>query len=115
MIDLEGIGLTLDDLDLNYDDDLPPLSLDRPRYQPKGWWTLTVLEDFHLGLPSFQSGSERAHYMVARMGRAALANLNGATADDPVFEFGGSAASLNDLLARIYRDAVNDALDLSRD
>ncbi|RDE06796.1 hypothetical protein [Sphingomonas aracearum] len=90
--DLEGIGLTLDDLDLA-DDDLPPLPLDRPRYQPKGWWTPTPLEDFHLDLPDFADGAERTRYMVTQMARAV-------TADDdaPVHPYAGRLVSLNELL-----------------
>lgn len=92
--DLEGIGLTLDDLDLETDFDLPPLPLDRPRYRPKGWWSPTPLEDFHLDLPDFASGSERARHMVALMAR-------GITPDDdaPVHPYQGRLVSLNELLA----------------
>lgn len=92
MIDLEGIGLALDDLDLDYND-LPPLPLDCPRYRSKGWWTPTPLEDFHLDLPDFHDNAERARHMVTLMARAI-------TPDDdaPVHPYDGRLVSLNELL-----------------
>ncbi len=90
--DLEGIGLMLGDLNLDYDD-LSPLPLDRPRYLPKGWWTPTALEDFHLGLSDFHDNAERARHMVTLMARAI-------TPDDdaPVHPYQGGLVSLNELL-----------------
>jgi hypothetical protein len=92
--DFEGIGLTLDDLDFDgFDDDLAPLPLDRPRYRPKGWWTPTPCEDFHLDLPDFRDGAERARHMVTQMARAVT------TDDDaPVHRYAGRLVSLNELL-----------------
>ena len=100
MIDFEGIGLTLDDLDLDldlafddFDDDLPPLPLDRPRYRPKGWWTPTALEDFHLDLPDFHDNAHRARHMVTLMSRVITPDDNA-----PIHHYQGKLASLNELL-----------------
>lgn len=107
MIDLEGIGLTLDDLDLafdDFDDDLRPLPLDRPRHRRKGWWTPTALEDFHLGLPDFHDNAHRARHMVTLMSRAI-------TPDDdaPVHPYEGRLVSLNELLDAMDKPTLREA------
>lgn len=115
MIDLTDIGLTLNELDLDdFDDDLPVLPLDRPRHRPTEWWMTTEAESHVLDLPHFTSAAHRARYFVAEAGRAALANIEGATADDRLFELDGRAASLNELLASIDRGVVDDLLDTLR-
>lgn len=97
--DLDGIGITLDDLDLDYD--LPPLPLDRPRYRPKGWWTTTEGEAFHLDLPDFDDGAQRARFMVDQMARA--------VSDDPdavVLPYAGRMVSRNELLSLMDDEAM---------
>lgn len=59
-LDFDGIGLSLDDLDLDRYDDFSTLPLDRPRYQPKGWWSTTDAEEHFLDLPPFQDAGQRA-------------------------------------------------------
>ncbi len=100
-LDLTGIGLTLDDLDLDqidFTDDLPPLPLDRPRYRPKGWWTTTEAETHFLDYPDFDSGAQRARFVVERMARTALENMPGADDDTPLFPYGDRLVSLNELM-----------------
>lgn len=102
--DLEGIGLTLDDLDFDgFDHDLPPLHLDRPRYRPKGWWTPTPCEDFHLDLPDFRDGAERARHMVTQMARAVTTDDNA-----PVHPYQGRLVSLNELLDEMDDPTLRD-------
>jgi len=115
VIDFANVGLTLDQLDLDeFDDDLSVLPLDRLRQRPAGWWTTTEAESHFLDLPHFTSSTHRARYFIAEAGRAALANIKGATADDRLFELDGRAASLNELLESIDRDVVDDLLDVLR-
>lgn len=100
--DLEGIGFTLDDLDLcGLVDDLAPLPLDRPRYRPKGWWTTTEAEAHFLDLPDFEDGAQRTRFMIAQMARA-----SGADDDEPVIPYMGRMVSLNELLATIGNKAI---------
>lgn len=94
---LDGVGFTLDDLDI--DDDLPALPLDRPRYRSGAWWATSEAEAHHLDLPDFETGADRARYMVDQMGRGALAMVPGSTADDALFPLDGVLVSLNELLA----------------
>lgn len=106
MIDLDRIGLTLDDLDLafdDFDDDLPPLPLDRPRYRPKGWWTPTPLEKFHLDLPDFNDNADRARHMVTLMSRAITTDD-----DTAVHPYQGRLVSLNELLDAMDEPTLRD-------
>lgn len=103
--DLEGVGLTFDDLDIR-DDDGSILPLDRPRHRPADWWTTTEAEDHFLDLPDFQSGAQRTRYHIKRMARAAMSALTGATDDDPLFPYEDKLVSLNELLAMIDDNAI---------
>ncbi|EIZ78258.1 hypothetical protein WSK_3140 [Novosphingobium sp. Rr 2-17] len=108
-IDLDGVGLTFDDLDLDIDitdDDCSVLPLDRPRHRPADWWTTTEAEDHFLDLPDFQCAVQRTRYFVEKMARAALSGLAGATDDDPLFTLHGKPVSLNELLASIDDNAM---------
>lgn len=95
-LDLSGIGYEFDDLDLP---PLSPLPLDRLRNRRDRWWTTSEAEAFHLDLPDFDSGANRARYMVDQMGRAALATIPGSTIDDAIFPHDGVLVSLRELLA----------------
>lgn len=104
-LDLDDIGLSFDDLDLD-GFDVPHVPY-RHRRQPKGWWTTSEAEEFFYDMPPFRSGAERARYLIGDMTRAALANIEGATNDDPLFEHEGRMVSANDLVASIDSDAVD--------
>lgn len=88
---LDGIGLTADTLNLDaidFDalrDDFPAFPT-KLRHQAKGWWTTTEAEEFYLDLPPFRSAQERALYMITQMCRAALTDVPGSTAEDPLFD-----------------------------
>lgn len=77
----------------------------------RDWWATSDAESHFLDLPDFRSAQDRAVYMVREMARAALANIDCATADDPLFEYQGEWVSLNELLALVGRDAVDEALN----
>lgn len=87
---------------------MPPFRRGR---QSREWWVTSDAETHFLDLPDFRSAQDRAVYMVREMGRAALANIVGATANDPLFEYQGEWVSLNELLSIVGRDAVDEALD----
>jgi hypothetical protein len=98
--DLDGVGLTVDDIDFDIDlpADLSPSSHDRTRWQPKGWWTTTDAESQFLDYPDFESGAQRARFIVERMARTALANTPGADDDTPLFPYGDRLVTLNQLM-----------------
>lgn len=96
-LDLGGIGLTLDDLDLDIAD-LP--SLDRQTRHRSEWWETTEDESHFLDLPTFDSAAHRARYMVERMARQALVSAPcGVTDDDPILPYQDRFVSLHELLA----------------
>lgn len=106
----DDLGLTETDFDFDdLDNDPPPPP--RPRWQRDGWWTPTTAEAWHLDLPDFADGQDRAFYMIREMGRSALALVDGATADDAIFPTDEGVVSLNDLLASVSRDAVDEISD----
>lgn len=84
-----------------------PLLPPRYRRDNHGWWTSTPGEEHHLDLPPFASGADRAGWMIREMGRAALSSIEGATADDRVFETRDGLRSLNELLRGCGGDAVD--------
>jgi hypothetical protein len=81
--DLEGIGLTAEDLDIDYDDsDLPPLPLDRPRWRSTEHWETSEAEHHHLDIPFFDSHAQRTGWFVRQMAQRALTSAGtGATED----------------------------------
>ena len=87
--DLEGIGLTVDDLDLGPIDPLPAI---RPRWSRQWWHDGT---DDH---PGFDTLEDRARHDIERYARPVLDRL-GVSDDDAVFPYRGEMVSLNDLLA----------------
>ena len=106
-IDLDGVGMVVEGRAV--DDVAMP---DRSRRSTYDWWTTTEAESHFLDLPDFDSARQRARYIVGEMGRAALAHFPGATADDALFDYNGLPASLNDLLAVVERDAVDELLGI---
>ena len=106
-IDLDGVGIVME----AGEGDQPMRSSCRPGHDRPRWWTTTEAESHFFDLPDFDSASQRARFIVGEMGRAALGHVPGATADDPLFDYGGRPASLNDLLAAVGRDAVDELLD----
>ena len=95
-LDLDGIGYEVDDLDLPPPS---PLPLDRPGNRRGSWWSTSDEEAHHLDLSDFETGADRARYMVDQMGRAALAMIPGSTAHDAIFPLDGVLVSLRELLA----------------
>lgn len=113
--DIGDAGSLIDETEFEIEADLPVLP---PRYRRDrpGWWTTTESEEHHLDLPPFSSGADRARWMVAEMGRAALASTEGAGEDDRVFPTTDGLKSLHELLRGAGgADAVEEAVAILED
>lgn len=86
-------------------EELAPLPC-RSRYRPARSYDTSPGDAFHYDLPDFDSSAARARYFVNQMARAALAQIEGATADDKLFEYNGQPASLADLLNVVDPDPI---------